>query len=401
MSFSRILTRPEIRIAGLSLFFLLVALQIFFLFSSPENQPHFDDFKIYYDAGHQALQHQTVYAEYADWPGKIKFKYSPLVALLFGGTVSQLPLGASQWIFYGLSLLAWLGLMGWVCKDSLLQLMPSTKTNSGVFQMRFFILAALFLAFFGNALRNEINLGQANWIPLILLFLFFQLYPRFSGKFWVAGAGLLSLAIQFKLYCVVGLYYLLIRKEFRMLAAFLGVTALCQLALPALIHGWDFAFSENLRWLVSLSASSQDLLVAYDNVSVLGVLSKKLGVGLLSRGIWVLLSALGFGYLLFKPLQPKLALYYLLMMIVLFNPLAWPYWILFAAPAFLWVGGSLLQPSASGRIGVHEFKWVLGGLVLLLLTNTIDRAATREGGVAFATLLLSYAFHLKTRSLKS
>ena len=373
----------KIRTLFLALFFILVGAQAYLLFSSPENQPSFGDFKIYYDSGLQAIQHQTVYQEFSDWPGKIKFKYSPFMALVFGSTLSQLPYDFSKWAFFALSLFAWIGWTFWICRSTQPRILRSA------------ILLGLFLAFFANSLRNELYLGQANWISILLMTYFFERledHPKNPG--WLWGSFLLTLAIQCKLYCVVGVFFLGIRKEWRKLLQVGAFTLLLTFCVPALFHGLDFSSQEGLRWFAALFSSSNELLDGYENVSVLGVASKVLGIGQSSQVLWFIAASVSFGIFWLRPLPSHLAYPYLFLFIILFNPLSWPYWILWAALPLLrsteWIFG---EPKAPTSLFL-KIALSVTTLFALLLTNTIDRAATRNGGVVLASLIFILLYHV-------
>jgi hypothetical protein len=116
--------------------------------------------------------------------------------------------------------------------------------------------------------------------------------------------------------------------------------------VPALVHGWTFAVSENLRWLASLTDSSQALLVSRYNVSLLGVLGKAadgfgLSLGVWAYLIWVAVLVAGLWAVVWAERRnpDRLPLFwsasFAWALVAVVNPLVWPYWQLLAAPLFL------------------------------------------------------------------
>jgi len=301
------------------------------LFLQRHERPDFSDFHVYWVAGEKAARHQTVY----DVEDHYQFKYSPFIALLWA-----LPpfVGSERlWsaLHYVVTGIGWYALLFWFARRA--------------DETRVWPLWAASVVVFSVAIRDELKLGQVNLWPFLLVLPAWVEgradRTRFDGRgFWIGAAW--ALAVQWKLYALLLAPLWLLRRRAMVFAGAVATTALTLGAVPALVHGWTFAVSENVRWLASLTASSQSLLLSRYNVSVLGVLGKvaegfgvHLGawayliwLALVIAGLWVVVWAerRGRGGLrLFWSASFSWAL------VAVVTPLVWPYWQLLVAPLFL------------------------------------------------------------------
>jgi len=258
------------------------------LFLQRHERPDFSDFHVYWVAGEKAARHLTAY----DVEGHYQFKYSPFVALLWAVPTY---IGSERlWsgLHYVVTGIGWYALLFWLARR--------------VDETRAWTLWAAGVVVFSVAIRDELKLGQVNlWPFLLVLPAWVARRPTRAGRdargFWIGAAW--ALAVQWKLYALLLAPLWLLRRRAAVFAGAVAITLLTLVAVPALVHGWTFAVSEDLRWLASLTDSSQALLVSRYNVSLLGVLGKAADAFGLSLGVWAYL--------------------------------VWPYWQLLAAPLFL------------------------------------------------------------------
>jgi hypothetical protein len=277
------------------------------------------DFPVYWEAGRKAIASQTVY----DVVGHFQYKYSPLIALLFGKAFSSFSFETASWIFQKGMLALW----------ALLFFRFSERRMTTVFWV---------LLFFGNALRLDLALGQVNALVIYLLALLFASLERSEDVGFQAPkrrlletllfALLFSFAVQLKLFALILVPVLLLRREWSKLA--LGIALLPALSIGgvALYSGVDFALAENAAWVRSLSASTDELLVDPQNVAILGTFGKLLGLTA-GKALWLVAGAAFFVYLFRSRVRPVRWIRNRSFAAIAFlNPLVWSYWILFLVP---------------------------------------------------------------------
>lgn len=303
----------------------------------PQHRPDFSDFRVYWVAGQKALDHHTVY----DVQGHYQYKYSPFVAWLWG-LPHALPGKRYHWqtLHYAACGLGFAGV--WY----LLARALDRKRALWLW------LGLLFV--FSVGLRDELKLGQANLWPFLLVLPAWFTGPRREPLRRIDGAGLAigalwAFAIQWKLYALIlGPIWLLRRRPYVWLGA-LGFSVLSLYGVLALAHGSAFAIAENERWVRSLLASSEELLISQYNVSALGIFgkwSRALGVpfGTWAYLVWALLLGVFCVSLFFAERsaaqrdQPFLRFWsasWAWAFITVLNPLVWPYWLLLCVPLFL------------------------------------------------------------------
>ena len=301
------------------------------LFLQRHERPDFSDFHVYWVAGEKAARHLTAY----DVEGHYQFKYSPFVALLWAVPTY---IGSERlWsgLHYVVTGIGWYALLFWLARR--------------VDETRTWTLWAAGVVVFSVAIRDELKLGQVNlWPFLLVLPAWVARRPTRAGRdargFWIGAAW--ALAVQWKLYALLLAPLWLLRRRAAVFAGAVAITLLTLVAVPALVHGWTFAVSEDLRWLASLTDSSQALLVSRYNVSLLGVLGKAADAFGLSLGVWayliwvaVLITGLSTVVWAERRNPDRLPLFWSASfswaLVAVVNPLVWPYWQLLAAPLFL------------------------------------------------------------------
>ncbi len=351
--------------------------------------PHWDtlvDFEVFYKAGVKAFQHHTVYDVTDHW----QYKYSPLIAYLFGITLCRFDFHTAQILFTLGLMVLWPLFLAWTLITYERKIFKDSR-------LKFLEKIGLLLFFYGNSYLRELHFGQVNLLPFSLLFAFFSLYPKGpnpkpSPIHWlrlITLATLWSVAIQIKLFSAIIGAFLLFRKEFKLLATTLVVTIGLDVLLLAGVHGWQFALSENLAWITTLTASSQTLLTGDDNGSLLGIMSRGLPLQSMATLGWILLI---FGYLgiqyQVRNFPPLINLALNLLAILLLNPLVWNYWTIFSFPAFLIVVHALqVKPL------LQQNHWIQAMLCFLLFNHlTLFTWVSKGYGHPIAHTLLFIVF---------
>jgi hypothetical protein len=357
------------------------------VFLSQANRPDFSDFKVYWVAGSKAAEHRTVY----DVQGHYQYKYSPFVALLWSLPVAHLPGARYQWawLHYAASGIGWYAL--W------LMLVRSLDPK------RAFWLWLALVAVFSVGVRDELKLGQANLWPFLLVLPAWFVPRRESERrgFDLAGFAIgvaWGLAIQWKLYALVLAPLWLLRRRAQVWVGAVCVTLVTLLLILSLVHGWEFAIAENVRWLQSLTSSSEQLLVSQYNVSALGILGKwsAHAGGSLAGWTYAVWAVLALGWVVAlvwaERAAEKHGSRFLVFWsaawawagIVVLNPLVWPYWLLFCAPLFL----AYLSEATSSGLGAAGLRfWLVCG-VFALMNWAQNYPVVHRGGSLLAVLLL-------------
>jgi hypothetical protein len=370
------------------------------LFLDRANRPDFSDFSVYWIAGGKAAHHQTVY----DVQGHYQFKYSPFVALLWSAPVAHLPGTKYQWkwLHYAVSGCGWYVL--WFMFARALDPRPG----------RAFALWILLVIVFSVGVRDELKLGQANLWPFLLVLpaWFAGARPPTRRDFDWRGLAIgvaWGLAVQWKLYALVFGPLWLLRRRPQVFVGALLVTAVTLCGIQSLAHGWSFAIAENVRWLQSLTASSEELLVSQYNVSLLGTLgkwSRHFGgsLGAWAYAIWLAVAlAWGAALVWAEREAAARAVPFLVFWsagwawsaILLLNPLVWPYWLTLSVPLFL---AYVTEATADGvRRAGPSFFIVCG--VLALMNWLQNYAIVHAGGslVAVVALLVDAYRRARTR----
>lgn len=347
--------------AGILVYFSLLA------FASPLGT-RWLDFPVYWEAGRKALEGATVY----DVAGHFQYKYSPLVALLFGKIFQAMSFETASWVFQKAMLLLWARNI-W-------------RLSSG----RLGVIV-LFIVFFGNALRLDLALGQLNALVLYLLLLLFAILDRERSLERDLGFGFLfSFAVQLKLFALVILPLLVFRREWRKLGFGVLMLPILSIGGVAFTHGWDFAASENRAWLRSLATSTDELIVASQNVGLLGFLARIFPAEglLIAKAVWMAAGA-GLLFYLWRYRFRSVTWFrdQLLWVISVFNPLVWSYWILFAFPIALRAGERVAEGWRSRplftRVGI-----LLSSLLIFAAFNGQHARWAWSGGILLGLILL-------------
>lgn len=352
-------------------------------FRAQGNRPDFSDFKVYWLAGAKAIAHQTVY----DVEGHYQYKYSPFVALLWG--VPHL-LGGSRY-FWALAHYAACALGFLVVWFACARLLDRER------RMWLWMIA---LVTFSICLRDELKLGQANLWPLLLVLPAWLSGARtrdargFDARGFAIGAAW-AFAVQWKLYALVLGPAWLLRRRWAVFAGAIAFTLLSLGAALSAAHGSDFAWQENISWLRSLTASSEELLISQYNVSALGIfgkwgLSAGLAFGAWAYVLWLLLACAWGVVLLWSEREAALrGKAYLVFWstswawagIVLLNPLVWPYWLMFCLPLFLaYVHEQMLTR------GLRPDAAFFAVVSLFLLANWLQNTVLVHTGLSFVAV---------------
>jgi hypothetical protein len=290
----------------------LVAFYFGYLALLPAVGTRWLDFPVYWDAGKKALLGVTVY----DVSGHFQYKYSPFFALIFGKVFESVSFEAASVFFSKAMLLLWLVLF--------LR-----------FARRDFRSVLVAILFFGNALRLDLELGQINALVLFILTLLFGALER--ERSWpedLPFGFLFSFAVQLKLFALILIPLLILRREWRKLGLGLALLPLLSIGGVAVEHGWTFALAENRAWIASLRDSTGVLLFDDQNVAALGTFGKILGAT--GGKIAWLIAGMAFAVYLWRNRARPVGWFrdWLLYAVAIFNPLVWSYWILYALPLF-------------------------------------------------------------------
>jgi hypothetical protein len=347
---------------------VLVFAYFAFLAGLPTLTSRWLDFPVYWEAGKKALGGATVY----DVVGHFQYKYSPLIALLFGKVFQGVSFESASFFFQKAVLLLWVALF-----------LRFSKRNYRVL--------LVVLLFFGNALRLDLELGQINAVVLYLLVVLFEALERPSS--WredIPFGAVFSLAVQLKLFAFVLLPLLIFRREWRKLLLGFLFLPLLSIGGVALEQGWAFALAENRNWIVSLTQSTDGLLFSAPNVGALGTFGKILGpVG--GTIVWLIAGA-AFALYLWKNRRRSVEWFRnrLLYAIGVFNPLVWSYWILYALPLF-----ASRMPDFEGAFRRRSRRArLLGGFAAFFIFVAFNGQHARwawNGGIFAALIFLGVA----------
>ena len=368
------------------------------VFLSRDNRPDFSDFKVYWVAGGKAAEHRTVY----DVQGHYQFKYSPFVASLWALPVAVLP-GSKfhwAWLHYAGSAVGWYAVWFALAR--------------WFYPRRAFALWLALVLVFCVGLRDELKLGQANLWPFALVLPAWFVPARnrnergFDALGFVVGLAW-GLAVQWKLYALVLAPVWLLRRRLHVGTGAIAVTALTLGPVLGLAHGWQFALEENTRWLRSLTASSEQLLISQYNVSALGIFGKwtaATGGPLPSAAFafWGLLAIAWCGGLWWaereasrvtypaaergsRPASQPALLFWSASWawagVVVLNPLVWPYWLLLLAPLF----AAYVSEALAGG-GRADLRFWLVCALFAAMNWAQNYPVVHYGGSLLAVLLL-------------
>ncbi len=344
------------------------------------------DFQVFYEAAQKIHLKHTVY----DVPGHFQYKYSPAIAWIFSKTLLAVSYQKAGIGFTLISIFMWL-ISGWLCIRAAYHQNGSPSTLKAVAPE---ISTLLIFIFFGSAFLEELKFGQINWVPFFLSLLFFQLYPNpsltpdKSPARSLALGGILSLAIQTKLYCSIIGVFLFFQKDWRTLLSLVVMTILLNLGLLSFSYGWDFAVSENIQWITTLTASTQGLIGSKYDVGILGVFTKAFSEPALSKTFWsILVLTSVFSLYGLRKSTPFINFCACFLWIVLINPLVWGYWILLSIPAFAYL---LVYWSEKQTPDLRKKLLVL--FIIWVSFSAFRSSYAQHGGIALAQILLLWEF---------
>lgn len=369
------------------------------LFLNPSERPNFSDFRVYWVAGTKAAQHLTVY----DVQGHYQFKYSPFIALIWALPTHLRSAYLWSRLHYIVTGIGWYVLIYAFAR--------------ALDRKRALPLWAAACAVFSVAIRDELKLGQVNLWPFLLV-----VPAWFAGRrptqsrgfdwngFWIGVAW--GFAVQWKLYAVLLGPLWLLRRRFTVFAGAIAVTLVTLGAAMALAHGRTFAVEENLRWLQSLTVSSQLLLISTYNVSILGILGKAataIGIpfGAWAYLIWLAVLALGllalaWGEQTASESNARLRWFwpasFIWALVAVVNPLVWPYWQLLTLPLFMLY---FARGTEDGWRGDGPVFWIV--VVAFTLSNWLQNTSFgRYGGglVGILVLLAGAYYQARNRSIE-
>lgn len=377
--------RKKTTIIAASALLILVCAGYLALQLTQWNQPVFTDFKVYHDAGIKAVQRHTVY----DVHGHYQFKYAPFTALLFGLTISEMPFDTAKIVYYALMLGLWICFavdVSTVCLRNFPGFRPSV--------LSIVACLALFLALYAVPLREELRLGQINIVAIYLLFAFFVLYGNGSRNLLLLST-LLSFAIQFKLYALVALPFLIFRREYLLVLCIFLSFAFWNLVVFAMYGGWGFAVSELHDWLTTLFTSSEILLVSTYNISLIGIVGKHVSGFYAKEIVWIA-GVLGMLFLQyrFRYAHFLISAAICLFGIVLLNPLSWPYWGSFLFPAALMLALHHVSKGHLKRLFSPARLLILPLIAFIVFTSNDINSSRAHMGITTAGHVLLFGWFL-------
>jgi hypothetical protein len=370
-------TYPARRRAIVACSALLAVAFLAIVFADPHQRPNFDDTGVYWGAGSRALRHETAYAI----RGHYTFNYLPFAALFYAFAFAVFPIHAFAWTFYILSIGGWIAVVV-VLGRAVLRETLGRRDDA--------IALVVFALFFGMGLRDELKLGQTMIIPLSSATAFILLYDRArrTDARTLAGdaalAGLLTFAIEMKIYFAVLVALMAFRREWRVVALVAAWHVFLGVGLPAIYHGPSFALSEHAAWFEAVRYATDYHMRSGHNMSVIGLVAKAGAPMLLARIVWFGVVVAFLAYLWrIRDASPICGFCACLAAVIVLNPIAWPYWMLLGFPAMLWIVGDRLRRVEAGERGV--LRWAVPALVIYFAMGTgQNEDFSKYGGLTVA-----------------
>ena len=224
MSFKNLAQISLIIFAG-----LLILRQVLALNQLIQSFP-LNDFGVYLQGVQHTLTGNPYAQKFFDY-----YNYPP-AATLFFYPLTLLPINTSEFIFTGLSIISLFITIWLLCK-------LTTRKLTFHFSLLTFYL---FLRF--SPTRLTLTLGQINLIVLLLIILSFYWYTK---KRQIPAGVSLALAFIFKFTPAILLLFFLLRKQFKLISAFL-ITVLMINLLAVLVFGWPITQFYYFKVLPSL-----------------------------------------------------------------------------------------------------------------------------------------------------
>ncbi|MBI1268222.1 MAG: DUF2029 domain-containing protein [Cryomorphaceae bacterium] len=209
------------------------------------------DFQVYYDACGKLLNGESPYQQAFGLSSGF-YKYSPFAAWLFAPFHFFGWMGARVLFFLLLTAAIAVGLP-WVVGKTTKIVAPVNVNAVGVL-----VIVGVTL---GGHFSRELLLGNVNWLLFLAVFAAFILLEK---KPLVAGL-LIGAVLLFKPHFIVVLPWLILRKEFRVLA-YTALAMLVLLLVPAPFSGWGWNLALIPEWLGAMQAHNTSLVASPNTV---------------------------------------------------------------------------------------------------------------------------------------
>lgn len=243
---------------------LLIVFVLFLLVFLIRVKHDMKDFEVNYKAGKRLRLSETLY-RFED--GHYMFKYLPVCAYLYV-PLSYVPLDIAKGIWY-FFIIFWSAALIWI---SFKLVSPSIEKSKLLMILSALILIKYFL--------RELDLGQINTLVTLVLLLMVSCLQKSeveSPQIKTISAGLLwGLAVSLKPYALIFLPYFIVKNKWKALCSgmlFLGAAILS----PSLYYGLEGNFIVLKEWYSTLSQSTPDLFLTWDNISLIGFFTKWTG----------------------------------------------------------------------------------------------------------------------------
>lgn len=325
------------------------------------NRPIGYDFTCYYASAKAMMHGLSPYNNGTAFP----YIYPPIFAFLLI-PLAIMPYGLSNFVWYCLGVFALI-----FSTVVILNTIDEDKTYRNTVKLAFLFLLILIVAF--NALQNNFLNGQANLFILLFCILFYKFWKKGS---WIAAGVCLAIAISVKITPFPILLFLLIKRDYRTLAASIVAAALL-LVVPSIVCGLDSSsiLREYVRNVhqVSSTYTPQKYCVPLLN-GELDSLFPKFGVNKfagISALIFLLFAAIV--QLRFEKIYPQntgfrmLCLYFAI--IPLISPICEAHHLVMVIPAFIYLAIEMIYdirpyPTTS-KLHLSAFLvcWILGSVL--------------------------------------
>ena len=229
---------------------LILALIFIFFEASADN-----DFRIYLNASSDIFPGKNIYTEH--YKDGFHYFYSPLFAIIIT-PFNHIPLFVSQFIWLLIDLI--LVIRSWNILSRMLGFVFLSEKQKIIFNLICFLIVMRFL-------RDNFHYGQ---VTILMLYLSLEGLNLIFSKREIAGAVLIALGINIKIFPVVLIPYLLYRREFKA-AVFVFIFYGIFLILPSLIIGHQqnmFLLSE---WWTLINPSNKEHMIDTEETSFHGL----------------------------------------------------------------------------------------------------------------------------------
>jgi hypothetical protein len=379
----RLLTNPRVWLATL----LLVAAVVSFRVRVTQKMP---DFEVYRTAAIRALAGEQLYRiDDGHW----QFKYLPAFALA-AMPIAVVPQPVARAAWFAVSV----GLLVALLTVSVRLLPPLPDRSTG---MRHATIVALTVVALGKFYAHELELGQTNVLMALLVLLALARWRE--GRHAWAGV-LFAAATIVKPYAIIFLPYLVVRRQWRLTAAFAGAMAVA-LVLPALRYGVSANAALLHGWWTTVTMSTPPNVAVSDNISLAAMYAKWLGVGPLASGLAVATAGLvvaGCAVLLGRRPTAEHGEYLdaavLLTLIPLLSPQGWDYVLLVSTPAVMLLLSRLGSFSAPAR-GLAVACLAIVGLTIFDVVGRTYYYAFMKASVVTLCALVELALLARLRAI--